>query len=585
MATPQDKFHAIQAAFAIFDVNGDGSISSEELKSILMRPVGGKPSKFSEADVDRIMQKFDSNKDGVLSMEEFSQAWSGLGSYQSNSVLLGFADTDLSALDEDARGYQDPDERTRVEAVLRSYGTKGSTHTLITGWREQLFRTQGTFNDGRDIQKVWPGRDNDGPGYNLTTKGPPPYENECPAEFSHRYMDIEPEFWKLPDQGGGNPWGLTVDEVMTCIGDKNVEPILQRLGLAEAFITPRKKKAGLDASRLNSLLYHCEAGQGAQERSLEQYKLAAALCLFIKLSFVLDPPRNGVLKKAMEGGPFVSVGGNWCPGTEYGEYGAASLILSHLLQEASTLWFDLQRCCTHRLNGVGTAMRDFRLKLVETPAGEGVLAVPQKQPPKKPLRLDDHGLDLCPYQEGLKSGPCICQFWDGARGRGRAGRGVAGTGTAGTGTGASPAGRITARCPLNRACRVWHGRCEHVLQRPLQRNAHRGLRSLQRRVPEASAGGHRRGQPGPAERHRPNHRTAGGAQRRQPHERQVRPAWRLPGTRQHLHRWAAVPRLLVVATAQAGCAPHSSNPQPCICASHFSPAGARFRSGLSRWWG
>ena len=56
---------------------------------------------FSKADVDRIMQDFDTNKDGVRSMEEFSSAWSGLGSYQSNKVLLGFADTvtDLSTLD------------------------------------------------------------------------------------------------------------------------------------------------------------------------------------------------------------------------------------------------------------------------------------------------------------------------------------------------------------------------------------------------------------------------------------------------------------------------------------------------------
>ena len=45
------------------------------------------------------MQDFDTDKDGVRSMEEFSSAWSGLGNYQSNKVLLGFADTDLSTLD------------------------------------------------------------------------------------------------------------------------------------------------------------------------------------------------------------------------------------------------------------------------------------------------------------------------------------------------------------------------------------------------------------------------------------------------------------------------------------------------------
>ena len=72
-ATPQ-----IRNAFKVFDTDGNGTLSPAELKRILTRPVYGQPSKMSEADVDALIERYDANGDGELSVDEFSNAWGGL---------------------------------------------------------------------------------------------------------------------------------------------------------------------------------------------------------------------------------------------------------------------------------------------------------------------------------------------------------------------------------------------------------------------------------------------------------------------------------------------------------------------------
>ena len=66
---------AIAAAFRVFDTDGNGTISADELKAILTRPVRGQPPTLTAAQVDELITKHDANSDGVLSLDEFARAW------------------------------------------------------------------------------------------------------------------------------------------------------------------------------------------------------------------------------------------------------------------------------------------------------------------------------------------------------------------------------------------------------------------------------------------------------------------------------------------------------------------------------
>ena len=68
-AIPED---VLRQAFKVFDRNGDGTLSIRELKSILCRPTPA-GTQFSEEQVDELMNKLDTNKDGFIDMEEWSK--------------------------------------------------------------------------------------------------------------------------------------------------------------------------------------------------------------------------------------------------------------------------------------------------------------------------------------------------------------------------------------------------------------------------------------------------------------------------------------------------------------------------------
>lgn len=67
----------LEKAFRVFDADGSGAISPNELTRILTRPGGGRPLSPSRARA--LVQKFDTNGDGMLHIDEFVAAWSSMG--------------------------------------------------------------------------------------------------------------------------------------------------------------------------------------------------------------------------------------------------------------------------------------------------------------------------------------------------------------------------------------------------------------------------------------------------------------------------------------------------------------------------
>lgn len=64
-----DNDDAIVSAFNVFDVNGDGYISSEELRTVLERL--GFEEETKSWDCGRMIRAHDKNLDGVIDIEEF----------------------------------------------------------------------------------------------------------------------------------------------------------------------------------------------------------------------------------------------------------------------------------------------------------------------------------------------------------------------------------------------------------------------------------------------------------------------------------------------------------------------------------
>ena len=82
----------VRKAFALFDANGDGIISLQELKAILCRPTPLQPP-LSEARAEQIMRQLDTNGDGQLSMDELAAGWATLPI----SLVLAAASLELKA--------------------------------------------------------------------------------------------------------------------------------------------------------------------------------------------------------------------------------------------------------------------------------------------------------------------------------------------------------------------------------------------------------------------------------------------------------------------------------------------------------
>ena len=65
----------LRAAFAVFDLDGSGALSVDELRSVLARRgVGGRPP-MSDDEIQALIDEFDEDGDGQMQFEEFVNLW------------------------------------------------------------------------------------------------------------------------------------------------------------------------------------------------------------------------------------------------------------------------------------------------------------------------------------------------------------------------------------------------------------------------------------------------------------------------------------------------------------------------------
>ena len=59
----------LRQAFSVFDTNGDGTISTAEIRNVIMEM--GEP--VEEADIERVLGSIDTDGDGSINYSEFSR--------------------------------------------------------------------------------------------------------------------------------------------------------------------------------------------------------------------------------------------------------------------------------------------------------------------------------------------------------------------------------------------------------------------------------------------------------------------------------------------------------------------------------
>ena len=113
----------IRDAFAVFDSDGSGALSAEELRAVLTRP--GTGLQLSEADAAEILADFDTNGDGELQIDEFRPLW--------ETFFGGGASTEKAAA-------QPSRKEKRIRAAFALFDTDGSGALSVDELRAVLTR-------------------------------------------------------------------------------------------------------------------------------------------------------------------------------------------------------------------------------------------------------------------------------------------------------------------------------------------------------------------------------------------------------------------------------------------------------------
>jgi Ca2+-binding EF-hand superfamily protein len=95
----------LEEAFKLFDIDGDGKITTEELKG-LVEKVGGS---MSDAEAAGLIKKADRDGNGIIDFEEFSRLWSAIRGDGEDLVKEEF-----TKLDADNSGYITKEEMLAV---------------------------------------------------------------------------------------------------------------------------------------------------------------------------------------------------------------------------------------------------------------------------------------------------------------------------------------------------------------------------------------------------------------------------------------------------------------------------------------
>ena len=189
-------------------------------------------------------------------------------------------------------------------------------------------------------------------------------------DWGHAFMAAEAE-WAKSTPPGANPWGVTEGDVTECVRNGDPAQLIDKLGLGGDVL-----RGKLDWKETKVL---------GDPYSVEMYKHVLAFSLYLKISLMLAPEGQKVLRGRLKGEMAPGHGGNFM----LTSHGAV-----HGIFWIPTLWFDLSAVATGRAGSIAAVNRAYFDTLKQSAPGKEILAIESKTPAKMPFRADDYALKL-----------------------------------------------------------------------------------------------------------------------------------------------------------------------------------------------